>query len=276
MNFLSPFVARVGLSQRSPHLTDLITRNTPMVTDYRLWVSKSLNDAYGTVEDSGIAGDGGQMILQARINQLVASPSIERRGWASTAEVRRGQTSFMFDSDDYIVPIPPAAPLVPADSAYLFARIQENRQTTGWAKVAMGAAKNAELPIRGPILVVPDASLFSHAAGVISLFGTAPAGSDCAAGAPPVIDPTVQKPMPMHIIFPRPAGAWNIRNTDGAATLLVAFGLGQPMIPIAFGASLSPTGGGYSLPGFSELILAMDGAGGGCSFSLDGVIGLQW
>lgn len=271
MNTIGPFNARVGVSNRSSHLVDLIVRNNPMVTDYRLWVSRSLNDAYGTVEDSGIAGTGGTMIMEAHSNRMIISPQIERRGSASVAEVRRGQTSFIFDVDDYIVP----AGNIPSDSEYMFARIQEKRLALGWAAVSALAAKNANFPIRGSILVVPNAGFYGHAASVIAMAGTAPAGSDCLAGIPPVIDQTVQKPMPMHIVFPRPLAVLTIRNIDPASSLLVSFGLGQPMIEVPFGQSISPTGGGYSLPGVSEVVLAMSGAGAGCPFSMDGVIGLQ-
>lgn len=276
MNTISPFSARVGLSRRSPHLIDLIIRNNPMVTDYRLWVSRSLDDAYGTVtgavSDSGVTGTGGTMIMEAHTNRMALSPKIVLNGQASVAEVRRGQTSFMFDGDDYIV----AAGNVPSDNEYLFARIQEKRLTLGWSAVAAAAAENANMPIRGSILVVPDPSFYGHAASVFSLAGTAPAGSACAAGSPPVIDQTVQRPMPMHIIFPRPMGSLTVRNTSVASTLLVSFGLGQPMITVAAGDSILPTGGGFSLPGVGELIVAMNGAGAGCAFSLDGVIGNQW
>jgi hypothetical protein len=273
---LSPFTARVGLSQRSAHLVDLIVRNNPMVTDYRLWVARTLNDSYGTVADSGLTGTGGNMIMESRVNRLVQSLSIERRGWASTAEVRRGQTSFFFDVDDFIVPAPPLPSNVPSDSEYLFARVQEKRLTTGWSAVDALAIKNASMPIRGSILVVPDPSFFSSAASVYSLAGTAPAGSDCVAGSPPVIDQSAQKPMPMHIVFPRPPAVLTIHNNDPAETLLVSFGVGQPMMAILHGETVSPTGGGYSMPGVPEVFLAMLGAGGGCPFALDGVIGLQW
>jgi hypothetical protein len=64
-------------------------------------------------------------------------------------------------------------------------------------------------------------------------------------------------------------------DAAGGDTLLVSFGLGQPMISIGPTLSLLPTGGGYSLPGVSEVIIASNGAGGGCLFSLDGVISLQ-
>lgn len=271
MNTISPFSSRVGISRRSSHVVDLIIRNDPLVTDYRLWVSRSINDAYGTVADSGLAGSGGTMIMEAHTNRMVISPRIERNGQASVAEVRRGQTSFMFDVDDYIVP----AGNIPSDSEYLFARVQEKRMALGWAKVSALAIKNPDMPIRGSILVVPNANFYGHAASVITLAGTAPAGSDCLAGIPPVIDQTVQKPMPMHIVFPRPLAVLTIRNTDPASSLLVSFGLGQPMVEVPFGQSISPTGGGYSLPGVSEVVLAMLGAGAGCPFSMDGVIGMQ-
>lgn len=271
MNTISPFSSRVGVSRRSPHLVDLIIRNNPMVAAYRLWASRSLDDAYGTVVDSGVAGTGGTMIMEAQVNRMALSPKIVMNGQASVAEVRRGQTSFMFDVDDYIVP----AGNIPSDGEYLFARAQENRLTLGWAAVDALAIKNANMPIRGSILVVPNANFYGHAASVIAVAGTAPAGSDCLAGIPPVIDQTVQKPMPMHIVFPRPLAVLTIRNIDPASSLLVSFGLGQPMIEVPFGQSISPTGGGYSLPGVSEVVVAMLGAGAGCPFNMDGVIGLQ-
>ena len=276
MNVISFFANRVGVSQRFPHLIDVIVRNPPLVTDFRLWASRSLNDAYGTVEDSGLSGTGGTAILETRVNGLAASPSIVRRGAHTVAEVRRGQTSFMFDPDDYSDPLPGPLPSdVPSDDEYMCVRVQERRQTTGWAAVAAGATKNADMPFRGPILVVPDPFFFGRAASVMSLAGTAPAGSDCAVGVPPIFDPTGQKPMPMHIVFPRPMGSLTIRNMSASESLLVCFGWGQPMVEVVKGDSILPTGGGYSLPGVTELIIAMNGAGGGCSFHLDGVIGLS-
>lgn len=275
MSTIGSFAARVGVFQRSPHLMDLVVRNGAEVTDYRLWLARSINASYGTVDDSGIAGSGGLAVLDARANGLVVSPTIERKGLAS-AEVRRGQTSFMVDVDDYVAPNPPNLPLVAGDDDFLFARVQEKRRTSGWAAVSGAAVKNANMPIRGPILVVPNATFFGRASAVLSLSATAPAGSDCAAGASPVFDLTVQKPPPLHLVFPRPLGALNIRNTDAAETLLVCFGQGQPMVALAHGESITPTGGGFALPAISEIIVAMSGAGGGCSFSLDGVVSLQW
>lgn len=274
MNNLSPFVVRVGISQRSTHLTDLVVRHSPMVSDYRLWVAKTLNDSYGPVVDSGLFGTatGGDIVMTVRTGGLAQSPGISRRGAASTAEVRRGQTSFILDQEDYMT----VSGNVPSDDEYMFARVQENRKTTGWAAVPGTAVKNANMPIRGSILVVPNPGFYGHASSVLSLYGLAPAGSDCAIGVPPVIDATVQKPMPMHIVFPRPMGSLTVRNVDAGNSLLVSFGMGQPMIEVAKGDTILPTGGGYSLPGITEIILAMDGAGGGCKFSLDGVIGMQW
>lgn len=275
MNIIGPMSTRIGVSQRYPHLVDLIIRDSKLVSGYRLWLSRSLVDAYGTVEDSGLSGTGGDQVLEVPVGKLAQSISVECRGWASTAEVRRGQSSFIFDPDDFIVPNPPNIPNVPSDGEFLYARVQENRTTTGWAAVPHTADKNPDMPILGATLVVPNPSFFARAAGVMSLAGIAPAGSDCAVGSVPVFDPTAQKPMPMYIVFPRPMASLNIRNTDGANDLLVCFGPGQPMIKINKGDELLPTGSGYSLPGVTELILAMDGAGGGCAFSLDGMVSFQ-
>lgn len=276
MNLLSFFATRVGISQRFPHLIDLVVRNAPLVTDYRLWVSRSLDDAYGTVANSGVSGSGGTAILETRAGKMAVSPSIVRRGSAIVEETRRGQTSFMFDPDDYAGPLPGPLPSnVPSDDEYMYVRVQEKRATTGWAAVDGGAMLNAGMPLRGPILVVPDSFFFGRAASVISFAGTAPAGSACEVAKPPIYDPTGQKPMPMHIVFPRPMGSLTVRNMSDTESLLVCFGWGQPMVEVAKGDTILPTGGGYSLPGVSELFIAMKGDGAGCAFHLDGVIGLS-
>ena len=226
MSIYGPFSIRPGILQRSTHLIDLIVRNDPSASAYRLWVSRTLNDAYGTMTGSGLTGSGGLNIMDAKSKKLVASPTIIRKGWAGIAEVRRDQTSFMFDVNDYIVPIPPNLPEVPSDEEYLFARIQEQRGPSGWLAVPPLAPNNADMPYMGPILVVPPPTFYGRAAGVISLAGLAPAGSDCEAGFAPVFDTTMQKPLPMHITMPFPMASVTVRNTSADKTLLVSFGMG--------------------------------------------------
>lgn len=252
MGDYGPFDVRAGCLQRSPHLVDIIVRNRPGTSAYRLWGAKTLNDAYGTVVDSGLTGTGGTALLTATANTMAQSNRIVRRG-ATVAEVRRGQTSFQFDIDDFITPaVPP--PFGPDDDM-MFLRIQEQR-AGAWLAVPAGAVKNANYPIRGPILVLPNASFYGSMSASLAVYGTAPKASDCVAGAAPVFDPTVQKPLPLHLVFPRPATSLIVRNLSGSKTMLVAFGLGQPMITVAANGEIASSGGGWPPCDVRELILA--------------------
>ena len=282
MSINGPYTARVGLFQRSPHLIDLLVRNNPGVKGYRLWASRSVNDAYGDLggaaHDSGVGGTGGLLIMEADVKKVAASPSVVRRG-SMLSDVLRDQTRFAFDVDDYIVPAAgPLIPEVPSDDEFVYVRVQENRANLGWLSVDGGATKNAGAPYLGPILIVPTAPFFGRAAAVLAFSGLAPAGTGCVDGSVPVYDPSMQNPPPMHVVMPRPMGSLTIHNTEavGGDDLLITFGAGMPMIKIPPQGSSQPTGGGYSLPGITEFIIAKGGAGAGaCSFAIEGVIGLQ-
>jgi hypothetical protein len=76
----------------------------------------------------------------------------------------------------------------------------------------------------------------------------------------------------MHIVLPRPAATLTITNQHSADDLLVSFGLDQPMFAIPAGMSSIPTGGGYSLAGVREIVLASATAAA-CPFSIEMVIG---
>lgn len=271
-----PFATRAGVMQRSPHLIDLIIRNSPLATAYRLWGARTLDNAYGTMVGSGLTGTGGLQIMEARAKTLAASPTIVRKGWI-VPEVRKDQTSFLLDMDDYIVSNGGSPPEIPSDEETLYVRVQEYRPSMGWLAVDGGAGNNAGNPYLGPILVVYPPSFYGRSVTAISVAGTAPAGSDCSSGTPPVFDATMQKPLPLHIVWSTPLGSLTIKNisADLGPTLLVSFGLGQPMLPIAPGGECTPTGGGYSFPAVNEVILAMSGGGGGCAFTIDGVIARQ-
>lgn len=276
MSIFGPFTSRIGILQRSPHLVDLLVRNSPDVLAYRLWLSRNVNNAYGTIANSGLSGTGGLAVLEAQAKKSAMSKSVARRGVGMIAEVFRDQTRFQFDVDDFIVPAAgPVIPEVPSDDEFIYARVQEKRTTMGWLAVPGAAANNATEPYKGPILVIPPASFFGAAASIVALGGLAPAGSDCAVGDVPVYDPSMQKPPPMHLVMPRPLGSVTIYNRDDANTLLVTFGKGMPMIKVPPGKSVQPTGGGFALPGVTEFILAMAGAGVGCQFAIEGVVGHQ-
>ena len=243
--FYGPFDVRPGVLQRSTNLIDLIVRHRPGTTDLRLYASSTLADAYGTLVDSGIAGSGGTAILEApvtKVGAIAQSPSVAARGW-TLPETRRGHTSYQLNMEDYGSP----------DDRFAFFRLQEKR---GGAWLAVAGAANTNKPIMGPILVVPNPSAYGSAASVLSLQTDAPAGTGCTAGDFPVVDATVQTPLPMHIVLPRPAATLTITNQSGTDDLLVSFGLGMPMFAIAPGTQSIPTGGGYSLTGVREIVLA--------------------
>jgi hypothetical protein len=99
-------------------------------------------------------------------------------------------------------------------------------------------------------------------------------------GISPVFDETVQTPLPMHIVLPRPGYHVRVRNTEDVPSigagpnLLLSYGLGMPMVIVAPGELVSVFRG----PGVTELVLAGEsGSIGGmeCSFCVEGTIGLN-
>lgn len=241
-----PFNVRPGILDRATNFVDFLVRNRPGTSGYRLWVAKSVEDAYGTVANSGLAGSGGTALLSVPTGGIGQSPLVVRRGWR-VEENRRGQTSFQMDPEDVSI----------GDDTTYYARLQEERAGV-WNAVSAGAVLNANYPIRGPIMVVFPAAFHSASASVASLQVKAPKGTTCAAYAPPFIDPTVQVPLPLHLVLPKPANTVTITNLNaaGGEGLLVSYGLGQPMMLVAAGSTSIPTGGGYSQPGVREIILA--------------------
>jgi hypothetical protein len=228
-----------------------------------LWGSITLEDAYGTIALSGLAGTGGTAFAETDRATSFVSPS-----WARTQlpeESRRGMSRFYFNPDDFVDPTAPS--IMPPDDAPLFVRLQESHLATGGYLIVDPAAPlNASEPIRGPILVIPP-SLFWHTAHpALTLAGTAPTGTLCAVGEVPVIDDTMQAPPPMIIELPRPGRIVTIVNT-GATPLLFSSGLGALMVEIAAGAEEVFEGS------LREIVLAA--AAGGVTFSINATIGLE-
>jgi hypothetical protein len=75
----------------------------------------------------------------------------------------------------------------------------------------------------------------------------------------------------MHLVLPRPAATLTITNQDTEDDLLISFGLDQPMFALGPGHSSVPTGGGYSLSGVREIVLASSTASS-VAFSIEMVI----
>lgn len=274
MNSYGPFSTRVGILQRSPNFIDLMVRNRPDVSAYRLWGAPTIDDAYGALVGSGLGGTGGTAIIEANINTIAQSPSVQSR-WR-VEEVRRGTTSFQIDIEDYVAPaVLPGPPPFGPDDDFLFVRVQERRRTTGWLHVPAGAVNNANWPIKGPILVVPPATFFGMAGAALSMQGTAPAGTGSTVGNPPVVDETVQDPLPMHLVSPRPITSISVRNIDPTEDLLVSWGLGMPMTLVTAGNSFDI----FGIPGVTEIVLAALSPGGsvgfaGCAFSIEAQVDL--
>jgi len=259
-----PFNVRPGVLQRSTNFQDLVLRQREGTTAYRLWVSPTIEDAYGTLANSGLAGTGGTNMLEVAKGSLGMTDGPRVRGWR-VEESRRGQTSFLVDPRD--VPL--------SDDVVIYHRVQEQRMGN-WLAVPGAAILNPNTPISGPILVVPPAPFFAAAASVLSLQSIAPLMTGCTAGALPVVDETVQTPLPMHLVFPRPASTIIVRNLSVGDTLLVSFGLGMPMIEVAPGEATIPTGGGYALPGVREIVVASWVQGqDAVPFSVEATIGMQ-
>ena len=195
-----PFDVRAGVLQRSPKLIDLLVRQRPGTTGLQLMLSDSLVDAYGTLYNSGLSGSGVSIASGGPIpvNTMYTSPSVV---W-KTEEYRRNQTSFVVNPEDFPNVI---------DDNYLYFRIQEQR-AGGLLAVPGGATHNANYPIMGPTLIVPPPSFWGTSAGIMSVQSYAPVNTTCTGGSPPFFDPTVQIPLPMHFVLPRPAATATVTN----------------------------------------------------------------
>lgn len=264
MSIFGSFDIRPGILQRSTGLVDLITRHRQGTTALRLWSSNSIEDAYGTLVGSGLAGSGGTNILEADAGVVAQTVGFAKRGW-SIPECRRGNTSFQYTPEDIGV----------SDDYFTYVRLQEQRLGV-WVAVPAGLV-NQGYALRGPILIVPPTYFLSSSAAVLSLQSVAPLLTGCVAGLPPVFDSTVQTPLPLHIQFPKPAATVTVKNlSEDGDSLLVCYGLGMPMMDIAAGDSTVPTGGGYAQPGVREIIVAaMADASGAVPFSIDATIGME-
>jgi len=150
-----------------------------------------------------------------------------------------------------------------------FFRVQERRVSTGaWLTVA-GPINNG-LPILGPIVPIPAALFYGKQSSGLGLAGTAPANTGCTLGAVPVIDETVQTPLPMHIVLPRPAARFEVTNygdsVGGTGGLLVSLD-GTPMVRVPAGETLDAGGFGHMGGLISEVFLAAEDADA-CDFRL--------
>jgi len=236
---------------------DLLIRNRPGTGRYRLWGATSLDNAYGTLEDSGIAGDGGTALLEAAPGTIAQSTRVTARNW-TVSESRKGQTSFQIDPEDW-------AGTLPEDDNLWYVRVQEQR-AGNWMAVPADAAANENYPIRGPILVVPPPRFYGQPSSMLNLYGTAPTGTGCTLGAVPVIDETVQTPLPIQILLPGPLSSMFIENHSDTHPLLVSYGQGMPM-----GSIGTEERSNYYAEGIREIFLASGGVDA-ITFSIEATV----
>ena len=267
MTYPIPFTVFPGIVQRSRYFIDLQVRDLPGVNATRLWGSTNLDDAYGTLATSGIAGTGGTAFAEATRGTSFVSRTLDRTQLVE--ESHRGMTRYYFNPEDFVNPALPSP--MPADDAILFVRLQQSSLAAGgFLSVPVAAPINPSEPIRGPILVIPPVMFWQTGVPALSLAGLAPSNTGCVVGQIPVVDQTVQTPLPLHIVLPRPARLITISNTGGAGvTLLASSGLGMPMVQIDSGNPLNFEGG------IREIVLARAAGGAGCSFSIFATIGME-
>lgn len=227
MKVLGPFDVSPRILQRSTGFTDLIVRNRPGTDMYRLWGAKNVNEAYGNIVGSGVGTIDPTAMMDVLRDTLGQSPTVVKRGW-HIEESRRGQTSFQFDVEDYVVPAIP--PPFRGDEYPVYIRLQENRAGQ-WLTVS--GPVNHGKPILGPILAIPPAIFYGESVGgTMNMVGIAPAGTGCVQGQPPVVDLTLQVPPPMHIIFPKTITNILVSPQEAGKSVLMSFGLDDPMIEI--------------------------------------------
>ena len=255
----SPFLTYAGMLERSTHLIHTYLQNDPAVVAYQFWGGDTVNDAYGNPAASGVLGSGAVAMFTTPFNQTFRSPTLRRKGLGLVPENRRGMTHAIFDLDDYIA----VGTIIPPDEQWLYLRVQENRRGVGLLTVP------GPLPVLGPIYCVPPAKTLGLPNPPFTMQGIAPSATTSTAGGPAVFseDLTSAIPRPMALVLPYPMSEFNLANLDGVKTLLVSFGPGQLMQPIAPGDEVQLYSGSTKM-----LVLATPDAGG-CPFSLHGVLG---
>lgn len=263
---LAPFARWPGLVERQTKYVDLMLRDEPDISGWRIWLAKTLNDAYGDLDTSGVGGTlASAHSIEVNRSGFFRSDTIRQRGILLT-ETTRGMARVLYDPDDFVVAANPQP--FPTDQEVAYLRVQQKRQATGNFLTVAGVTNNGDA-IMGPILVAPSAKWFGQPRPILTLTGTAPSNTGCVSGSVPKVDVTVQTPLPMHIVLPRRTHTVGIQNEDAAGDLLVSFGLDQEMTLIPNGKQELFYSGGAR-----EIVLARKTGNGGCAFSINAVVAL--
>lgn len=270
MSVFGPYDHYPGVVFHGPTLLDLQVRNREGVTAYRLWASSNAMNLYGSPVDSNMTGDtdGRRAIIEVKSGTAFFSPSA-RAQKLSFDEKLGNTTRIQFNLDDYALAEDPRVILGSQYMSYF--RLQQKRKTTGWLEVQ--GADNTGDPILGPILVVPPISLNGLQQPAFMLPGFAPSNTGCTFAQPPVFEPDMQLPQPLHFVFAKAASGFTLRNIDADSDLLFSFGLGMPMTLLAQGESCHIDEEVKSQ--IKEIILASTNNGASCRFSIEAMFPVE-
>lgn len=264
MSLPGPMGTYFGLLERKARFTDMNRRSETNVTAYRCYGAPTVDDAYGDPGGGGTSGVGGAgptAMFDVERNRHYLSREL-RRQRRVVQETHRGLTWATFDFEQFFPGM---------DINWQFLRWQEQRPALGgWVTMDTGEGGGPE-PLYGPIYCVPTPETFGSMQATFSLSGSAPAGTTCTVGNPPVFNERGQDALgnpvmpPLHIVFPHVASSISVRNLDAGNSLLYCYGTGQPMAALPFGQEISLFTGNNK-----EIILA--GSGGAVAYNLAAVM----
>ena len=170
----NPYYTRPGVMERAPHLVHLCLRDTPEVTGYQVWGSRSVDGAYGAAPGSGVSGAPVAMFTVPKGGGY-RSASLRRSGRGQIHGSTKGQTHMAFDPDDYLgvgIDLPP-------DEHWLFLRVQEARPVPGL--LALAGVPEATITLSGVMAgdrLTIKGVVFEFTAGANNLAGKAGTGGD--------------------------------------------------------------------------------------------------
>ena len=224
--------------------------NDPDITDYRVRVANSLDNAYGP--DNGVGGVGTTALFDVGRGRTLITKPIRQKGTGISGDITRGQTRATFDPNEFFG----LSPEVPPDNNLWFVRTQVR---TVAAPVFPVTATNLNQSI---ILIVQSPGYFSVPRPALSLYATAP---DIAAvpGFP-------APPEAMVFGVPAFADAIVITNHDAALPLFFAASLEQPLMQIDPLSTISHASGMKD-----ELVFAASGGNPNFSILISTVTGMR-
>jgi hypothetical protein len=221
-----------SILDRSAGYMTLQWKNDPDILGYRVRVSNSLVNAYGPFNGVGGAATAAEAIFDIQRGQNRLSKAIRLKGLGVSGDTTRGQTRMTYDPNEFFDP--PTTTTVPPDSQLTFMRIQvrTTASPTFPGGVFPGTFTAAN---QSNILVVQNPGFYSVPSPALSLYGVAPTVATALPGLPAP---------PEAMVFHVPgSGEGVVISNHGVVDLLVAFGNNQPLMIVAAGDSIYPSGG---------------------------------